>query len=131
MPQEDFQELYDFIKEMKLDRVGVFEYSKEKNTKGYKLKPQIPAKIKKQRKKQLMELQQLVSKEINKKLIGKKVDCIIEALNSDGAIVGRTYKDAPEVDGLVFINSEEIIEPGDIITAKITGAIEYDLIAEY
>ena len=78
-----------------------------------------------------MELQQAVSKEINKKLIGKKVNCIIEALNSDGTIVGRTYKDAPEVDGLVFINTEEIIEPGDIITAKITGAVEYDLIAEY
>ena len=129
--EDDFQELYDFIKEMKLDRVGVFEFSKEKNTKAYSLKPQIPARIKKQRKKILMELQQSVSKEINKKLIGKKVDCIIEALNSDGTIVGRTYKDAPEVDGLVFINTEEIIEPGDIITAKITGAIEYDLIAEY
>ena len=129
--EEDFQELYDFIKEMKIDRVGVFEYSKEKNTKGYKLKPQIPAKVKKQRKKQLMELQQIVSKEINEKLVGKKVDCIIEALNSDGTIVGRTYKDAPEVDGLVFINTDEIIEPGDIITAQITGAIEYDLIAEY
>ena len=129
--EEDFKELYDFIKEMKLDRVGVFEFSKEKNTKADKLKPQILAKIKKQRKKQLMELQQSVSKEINKKLIGKKVDCIIEALNSDGTVVGRTYKDAPEVDGLVFINTDEIIEPGDIITAKITGAIEYDLIAEY
>ena len=129
--EEDFQELYDFIKEMKIDRVGVFEYSKEKNTKGYKLKPQVLAKVKKQRKKQLMELQQSVSKEINEKLVGKKIDCIIEALNSDGTIVGRTYKDAPEVDGLVFINTEEIIEPGDIITAKITGAIEYDLIAEY
>ena len=129
--EEDFQELYDFIKEMKLDRVGVFEFSREKNTKADKLKPQIPAKVKKQRKKQLMELQQSISKEINKKLIGKKVDCIIEALNSDGTVVGRTYKDAPEVDGLVFINTEEIIEPGDIITAKITGAVEYDLIAEY
>lgn len=129
--EEDFQELYDFIKEMKIDRVGVFEFSKEKNTKAYKLKPQILAKVKKQRKNILMELQQSVSKEINKKLIGKKVDCIVEAINSDGTIVGRTYKDAPEVDGLVFINTTEIIEPGDIITAKITGAIEYDLIAEY
>lgn len=129
--EEDFQELYDFIKEMKLDRVGVFEFSKEKNTKAYKLKPQILAKVKKQRKKLLMELQQSVSKEINKKLINKKIDCIIEAINSDGTIVGRTYKDAPEVDGLVFINTDKIVEPGDIITAKITGAVEYDLIAEF
>lgn len=129
--EEDFQELYDFIKEMKIDRVGVFEFSKEKNTKAYKLKPQILAKVKKQRKKLLMELQQSVSKEINKKLINKKMDCIVEAINSDGTIVARTYKDAPEVDGLVFINTDKIIEPGDIITAKITGAVEYDLIAEY
>ena len=129
--EEDFQELCNFVKEMKIDRVGVFEFSKEKNTKAYSLKPQILAKVKKQRKRQLMELQQTVSKEINKKLIGKKIDCIIEAINSDGTIVGRTYKDAPEVDGLVFINTDEIVEPGDIITAKITGAVEYDLIAEY
>lgn len=129
--EEDFQELYDFIKEMKIDRVGVFEFSKERNTKAYKLKPQILAKVKKQRKKLLMELQQSVSKEINKKLINKKIDCIIEAINSDGTIVGRTYKDAPEVDGLVFINTDKIVEPGDIITAKITGAVEYDLIAEF
>ena len=129
--EEDFQELYDFVKEMKLDRVGVFEFSKEKNTKAYSLKPQILAKDKKKRKQKLMTLQQSVSKEINEKLIGQKIDCIIEAINSDGTVVGRTYKDAPEVDGLVFINTEEIIEPGDIITAKITGAVEYDLIAEY
>ena len=129
--EEDFQELYNFIKEMKIDRLGVFEFSKEKNTKAYKLKPQIPAKIKKQRKKQLMTLQQSVSKEINKKLIGKKIDCIIESLNSDGTIVGRTYKDAPEVDGLIYIETETPVNPGDIITVKITGAIEYDLIAIY
>ena len=129
--EEDFQELYDFVKEMQLDRVGVFEFSKEKNTKAYSLKPQVLAKDKKKRKQKLMELQQLVSKEINEKMIGQEIDCIIEAINSDGTIVGRTYKDAPEVDGLVFINTDEIIEPGDIITAKITGAVEYDLIAEY
>lgn len=127
--EDDFQELYNFIKEMKIDKLGVFEFSKEKNTKAYKLKPQIPAKIKKQRKNQLMELQQSVSKEINNKLIGKKIDCIIEAINSNGDIVGRTYKDAPEVDGLVFIQTETPVNPGDIVTAKITGAVEYDLIA--
>ena len=128
--QEDFEELYNFVEEMKLDRVGVFEFSKEKNTKAYKLKPQIPAKIKKQRKKQLMELQQKISRAINEKMINKKIDCIIEALNEDGTITARTYKDAPEVDGLVYIKSDEPVVPGDIITAKVIGAIEYDLIAE-
>lgn len=129
--EEDFQELYNFIKEMKIDKLGVFEFSREKNTKAYKLRPQIPAKIKKQRKKQLMELQQKVSKEINNKLIGKKIDCIIEAINSDGLVVGRTYKDAPEVDGLVFIDTKTPVTPGDIITVKITGAVEYDLTATF
>ena len=129
--EEDFQELYNFIKEMKIDKLGIFEFSREKNTKAYKLKPQIPSKIKKQRKKQLMELQQKISKEINNKLIGKKVDCIIEAINSNGLVVGRTYKDAPEVDGLIFINTKTPVTPGDIITVKITGAVEYDLAATF
>ena len=110
--------------------VELHKFSKEKNTKAYKLKPQIPAKIKKQRKKQLMELQQQVSKSINEKMINKKIDCIIESLNEDGTITARTYKDAPEVDGLVYIKSNEPVVPGDIVTAKVIGAIEYDLIAE-
>ncbi len=129
--QEDFEELYNFIKEMKIDKLGIFEFSKEKNTKAWKLKPQILSKVKKQRKKQLMELQQTISKEINEKLKGKKIECIVEAINQDGDVIGRTYKDAPEVDGLVFIKTEQPVNPGDIITVKITGAVEYDLIAEF
>ena len=129
--EEDFEELCDFVKEMKLDKVGVFEFSKEKNTKAYSLKPQVPAKIKKQRHKKLMEIQQNVSKEINEELIGQNIDCIVEAISETGEVVGRTYKDAPEVDGLVYINTTNPVNPGDIITAKITGAVEYDLIADY
>lgn len=129
--QEDFDELYDFINEMKIDRLGVFEFSREKNTKSYSLKPQILAKIKKQRKNILMKLQQEVSKKLNQKLIGKKIDCIVETINQDGTVVARSYKDAPEVDGLVYIETKAPVIPGDIITVKITGAIEYDLIAQY
>ena len=125
--EEDFQELYDFIKEMKIDRVGVFEFSREKNTKADKLKPQIKATVKKQRRKQLMTLQQQISQELNKKLIGKKIDCIIEAIDEKGTVVARTYKDAPEVDGLIYINTTTPVNPGDIFTAKITGAVQYDL----
>ncbi len=129
--QEDFDELYDFINEMKIDRLGVFEFSREKNTKSYSLKPQILAKIKKQRKNILMKLQQEVSKKLNQKLIGKRIDCIVETINQDGTVVARSYKDAPEVDGLVYIETKTPVIPGDIITVKITGAIEYDLIAQY
>ena len=129
--QEDYEELYNFIEEMKIDRLGVFEFSREKNTKSYSLKPQILSKIKKQRKKSLMQLQQQVSKTINAKMIGKKIDCIVESINEDGAVVARSYKDAPEVDGLVFVDTITPVIPGDIITVKITGANEYDLIATY
>ncbi len=129
--EEDFQELYDFIKTMKIDRLGVFEFSKEKNTKAYSMKPQILAKVKKQRRNALMKLQQTVSKELNEKLIGKKIDCIVENINEDGLAVARSYKDAPEVDGFVYINTKTPVIPGDIITVKITGAVEYDLTAIY
>ena len=95
------------------------------------MKPQILAKVKKQRKNELMKLQQQVSKEKNEKLIGKNIDCIVESINEDGAVVARSYKDAPEVDGLVFIDTENPVLPGDIITVKITSANEYDLIAKY
>ena len=129
--EADFQELYDFIKERKIDRLGVFEFSKEKNTKAYSIKPQISAKIKKQRKNTLMKLQQEISKELNNKMIGKKIDCIVETISQEGTVVARSYKDAPEVDGLVYINTTTPVLPGDIITVKITGAVEYDLIASY
>lgn len=129
--EEDFIELCDFVKSMKLDRVGVFEFSKEKNTKAYKLKPQITAKVKKQRKKILMELQQKISKDINKKLIGKTIDCIVESISEDGTVTARTYKDAPEVDGLIFIETNTPVLPGDIITCEVTGANEYDLTGSF
>ena len=64
-------------------------------------------------------------------MIGKKIDCIVETISQDGTVVARSYKDAPEVDGLVYINTTTPVLPGDIITVKITGAVEYDLIASY
>ncbi len=129
--EADFNELYDFIKTMKLDRVGIFEFSKEKNTKACSLKPQINAKIKKQRKNILMKLQQEVSASINEKLIGKNIECIVETVDQDGKITARSYKDAPEVDGLVYIDTKTPAIPGDIITVKVTGASEYDLFAVF
>ena len=75
-----------------------------------------------------MALQQSISKEINKKQTGKKIECIVEAINDKGEIIARTYKDAPEVDGLIYIHTTTPVVPGDIITAKVTGAVEYDLI---
>ena len=125
--EEEYQDLYNFIEEMEFDKVGVFEYSREKNTYAYSLKPQIKANIKKKRKNALMKLQKNISKKINKNWHNKKIQCIIEEILSDGKIVARSYKDAPEVDGLVYIKSDEYLTPGDIVDVKITKSTHYDM----
>ena len=125
--EEEYQDLYNFIEEMKFDKVGVFEYSREKNTYAYSLKPQIKANIKKKRKNTLMKLQKNISKEINKNCHNKEIQCIIEQIHSDGKIIARSYKDAPEVDGLVYIKSNEYLTPGDIVNVKITKSTCYDM----
>lgn len=125
--EEDFQELKDFISDVKFDRIGVFEYSLEKDTYSYTLKNRVNAKTKKARKKELMELQKGISEKINEKLIGQEIECIVEYITDKGAVIGRTYKDAPEVDGLIYLNSKDEVLPGDIVTAKVTKADTYDL----
>ena len=125
--EEHFEHLYKFVEKYRFDKLGVFEYSKEKNTDSYKLKNHVAVKIKKSRKKKLMELQKKISKEINTSLIGKEILALVEILTSDGKIIGRTYKDAPEIDGLIFIESDKALHPGDLVNVKITGASEYDL----
>ncbi|MBR2069608.1 MAG: 30S ribosomal protein S12 methylthiotransferase RimO [Candidatus Gastranaerophilales bacterium] len=124
---EEFEDLYNFVKDMKFDKVGIFTYSREKNTYAYSLKPQVKADIKKKRKSKLMKLQKEISQNINKQCTGKKIQCIIEEIRSDGLITARSYKDAPEVDGLVYIKTNEYLTPGDIVDVKITKTTSYDL----
>ena len=125
---EQFNHLKDFISRVKFDRLGVFEYSREKHTYSYDLDEQVPKKIKKARKDEIMKLQQKISQEINDTFIGKEIPCIIEAITQDGYVVGRTYRDAPEIDGMVFIETgEELPMPGDIVNVKITSAEAYDM----
>lgn len=128
--EEQYQELYDFVKETKFDKMGVFTYSREENTYSYNLPNQIEEETKQDRKDRLMELQSEISLGINQKMIGKTIPCIVEALTQDGLVVARTYKDAPEIDGVCYINSEEMLVPGDIELVKITDADEYDLWGE-
>lgn len=125
--EEDFEHLCNFVKEMKFDKLGVFEFSKEKNTYAYSLKNQVKASVKKRRRKELMNLQREISYEINKNLVGKRISSIIEAIDQNGLIVARTYRDAPEVDGVVYIRTEKKLFPSDIVEVKITNASEYDL----
>lgn len=126
--EEHFKHLKDFISRVRFDRLGVFEYSREKHTYSYDLDEQVPAKIKKARKNEIMKLQQKISAEINESFVGKTIPCIIEAISDDGKILGRTYRDAPEIDGVIFIeaNGENVI-PGDIVDVEVTCADDYDL----
>ncbi len=123
----EFEHLFEFIKDMRFDKMGVFEYSKEKNTIAYKLPHQVYAKDKKARKNKLLRLQQRISREINEGFIGKEMPCIVEALTQDGQVIARSYRDAPEIDGLVYIDTQKQLIPGDIELVKITNADEYDL----
>ena len=126
--EEDFRELYDFIEESRFDKLGVFEYSREKGTISCSMPNQIKANVKKQRRNAIMKLQQKISLENNSKLIGQEIDCIVENISDDGTITARSYKDAPEVDGVVFIKNNDIDPlPGDVIKVKITACSEYDL----
>ena len=125
--EEDFNELYEFVKRSRFDRMGVFEYSREKNTTSYDMEHQIPEKIKKQRYKKLMETQQQISYEINQSYIGKTIPCIVESFTDDGVIIMRSEHDAPEIDGLVYATSERPVVPGDIENVLIDKADEYDL----
>ena len=128
--EEEFEDLYNFVKDMKFNKMGVFEYSREKGTPSYSMKPQVPKRIMHQRRKKLMELQQGISKKINEGFIGKTLPCIIESLSDDGYVVARSQYDAPEVDGVVYIKTDEPLVPGDIENVKITSCDEYDLVGE-
>ena len=126
--EEHFEHLKQFIKDMKFDRVGIFEYSREKGTPSYNMKPRVPKKTAHKRFKELMSIQQKISLERNRSFIGKKIPCIIEAFSDNGDVVARSQYDAPEIDGIVSIKTNKPVVPGDIELIKITGATEYDLI---
>lgn len=128
--EEEFEHLYNFVKDVRFDRMGAFEYSKEKNTYSYNLKGHLPAKVKKERRNKLMELQQQISLENNQSRIGKTLKCIVEGYTDDGVIIMRSEYDAPEIDGVVYATSERQVVPGDIEDVKITKADEYDLFGE-
>lgn len=128
---ESFDELYEFVKEVKLDRVGVFTYSREENTPAYDMDNQVEEAVSILRQERLMVLQQKISTEKNQKMIGRELEIMIEGyVPKDEVYIGRSYKDAPEVDSYVFVESEEELLSGDYIRIKIISANEYDLIGE-
>ncbi len=142
--EEDFNELYDFVKESKFDRVGVFTYSKEKDTPAFDFKDQVPEEIKQKRRDKIMKLQQKISLQKNKTFVGKKLQMLIEHLEQHPVktlratsqnemstrAVGRSFRDAPEIDGQLYIDlqkNENPPNPGDFINVKVIDCDEYDL----
>ena len=129
--KEDFEELYNFLKEAKFDKLGCFAYSKEDGTPASRIKEQIHPMTKKSRYNKIMSLQQEISKENLQKQIGKNVEILVEDRTFDGKLyVGRTYMDVPEIDGIVYINTEKELQRGEFITKKIIDVSNYDLIAK-
>lgn len=128
--EEHFEHLCEFVRDMKFDRMGVFCYSREKGTPSYSMKPQIAKTVAKKRYKKLMEIQQGISLERNKKFIGQTIPCIIECIADNGEAVGRTQYDAPEIDGVVTVKTNKLLVPGDIELVKITDSSEYDLMGK-
>lgn len=126
--ESDHEDLKSFVQKMEFDRLGVFTYSPEEGTPAEKMEGQVPETLKESRRDELMLLQQQVSAKKTAAMIGKTVEVLVEGrIPEEGVYVGRTYRDAPEVDGYIFLNAQEEIISGDFVTAEVTGADEYDL----
>ena len=129
--QEDFEELYNFVDELEFDRLGVFPYSQEEDTVAAAMEDQIPEEVKCQRRDELMELQQEIAFEKAKDMIGRELVVMIEGkVAEEDTYVARTYRDAPNVDGYLFVNSTASFMTGDLVKVQVTDANEYDLIGE-
>lgn len=128
---KDFEELLSFVKEFRFERLGGFVFSREEGTPAYDFPQQIPARIKKERLKELMLLQQSISKEINSSYLGKEIEVLIDEikLGKPNIVLGRTRADAPEIDGKVIIRGDKA-KVGNIIKVKVIEASEYDLVGE-
>ncbi len=128
---EDFEQLINFVDEFKFDRLGVFTYSKEKGTPAAKMKNQINQKLKIKRQKAVMDLQNSISQDINSNRTGKIYKAIVDGIADDGIFYyGRTYAEAPEIDGLIYFTSSEPLTLGNFVDVRILNAEEYDLIGE-
>ena len=129
--QEDHEELCRFVDEMEFERLGVFAYSLEEDTPAASFPDQVPQEVKEERRDEIMELQQEIAFEACEAMVGRELEVLIEGKVADeNAYVGRTYMDAPGVDGMIFVNTGLELMTGDFVRVRVTGALEYDLIGE-
>ncbi len=124
--EEEFDYLLEFMKSARLDRVGAFMFSREGGTPSFEMEGQVPFRIKRERYDKLMRTQQRISLEVNQRWVGREIDVLVDE-RKDGWAIGRSHRDAPEIDGLVFIEGDA--EPGSIVKSTITSAEAYDLYA--
>lgn len=127
---DDFNQLVDFIKDIKFDKLGVFEYSKEEGTRAASLDEQISDSIKEERKNEIMAIQSEISAEILSKNIGKRLEVLIEEEVDAENYVGRTYMDSPEIDGVTYVHSAKNLEIGSFVQVDVVDSLDYDLVGE-
>ena len=129
--KEDFEELYDFVKEARFERLGAFSFSKEEGTPAEKLKAQIHPMTKKSRYNKIMSLQQKIASETQQEMVGKELEVLIETKTFDGKYyVGRSYREVPDIDGLIYIEMVDKALEGKFVKCKITKASGYDLVGK-
>ncbi len=136
--EEQVEELVRFMEEARFERVGIFPYSPEPKTPSERMRPQVPEETKRRRLNRLMELQKGISEEINRQWLGRQVEVLVDeaaersrlTTHDSRLYLGRTYADAPEVDGQVFVRSSRPLAPGDLLQAKVVDTYEYDLVAQ-
>lgn len=128
--EKDFEELVEFVKEVKFDKLGVFPYSREEGTAADKLPNHLEQEVKEERRDVIMMIQQSISEEINKNKVGKAYEVLIEEQIEDNVYIGRTKFDAEEIDSIVYVKSHTNLEPGDFANVKINTALEYDLMGD-
>ena len=128
--EDEFNELYEYVKEMKFDRLGVFTYSKEEDTPAALLDNQLEESIKIERQSKIMQLQQNISSNLNSEKIALVYDVLVEEKVEDGVYIGRTYMDSPEIDGMIYIHCQGELKDGDFVKVKVIDCLEYDLIGE-
>lgn len=129
--EEDFELLKDFVREMRFERLGVFQYSDEEGTAAFEMENKVPKKTIERRWREVMAIQKRISREQNKKLVGRRLEVLVEGVSpeSEHLLVGRHEGQAPDIDGQVFIN-DGLAYPGELVTVEVTEAHDYDLVAK-
>ncbi len=128
--KSEFDELLEFIKDYRFERLGAFKYSREEGTRAYNFKGQVSAKEKEERFNRVMDTQRSVSSRVNQSFMGKSIRVLIDEVNAKDCLIGRSEFDAPEVDGTVYVKAKRKYSPGDFVTVNIIDTLEYDLVGQ-